>query len=104
MKCYNITLLLSLLLSSTIAIAEPKTDYQFCQERTLAVFRLYTKLEQGLPLSELPSMKLAKLYQTELKVVEEWWSKKLGDKMDLVLWHQEACMKTKPISGEKVVL
>ena len=104
MKRYNITLLLTLLLSST-TMAEPKTDtsrtdFQFCQERTFAVLHLYTKLEQGLPLSELPYMKLSKQYPTELKIVQEWWVVNMGDKMDLVIWHQDACMKVRQDSGK----
>lgn len=94
MKCYNITLLLTLLLS-TIVQADTKAEFKFCRERTIVVFNLYTKVERGLDVELLYSDNLAKLYPLEAEIVKHWWKENLGDKFDLVKWHQNTCMKTR---------
>lgn len=94
MKRYNITLLLTLLLS-TIVQADTKADFTFCRERTLVVFNLYTKVENGLDVELLYSDTLAKQYVLEAEIVKHWWQSGLGDKVDLIKWHQNACMKAR---------
>lgn len=102
MKCYNITLLLTLLLS-TIVQADTKADFQFCRERTLVIFNLYTKVETNKDTSVLLTDELAKEFPTETNVVKTWYDGKFGDKMDLVKWYQEACMKSKQEMKGKVM-
>lgn len=92
MKCYNITLLLTLLLSPVVHSA---SDFQFCRERTIVVFNLYTKVENGLDVELLHSDDLAKQYVLEAEIVKHWWKGGLGDKVDLVKWHQNACMEAR---------
>lgn len=92
MKCYNITLLLTLLLSPVVHSA---SDFQFCRERTLVVFNLYTKVEKGLDAEMLYSDDLAKQYPLEAEIVKHWWQGSLGDKVDLVKWHQSSCMRAR---------
>lgn len=92
MKCYNITLLLTLLLSPVVQAA---SDFTFCRDRTLVVFNLYTKVENGLDVELLHSDDLAKQYVLEAEIVKHWWQSGLGDKVDLVKWHQTSCMKAR---------
>lgn len=92
MKCYNITLLLTLLLSPAVQAA---SDFTFCRERTIVVFNLYTKVENGLDVELLYSDTLAKQYPLEAEIVKHWWKGNLGDKVDLIKWHQNACMKAR---------
>ena len=94
MKCYNITLLLTLLLPNVVQ-ADTKADFQFCRERTIVVFNLYTKVESGLDVESLHSDDLAKQYVLEAEIVKHWWKGSLGDKVDLVKWHQNACVKAR---------
>ena len=92
MKCYNITLLLTLLLSP---VAKATSDFTFCRERTLVVFNLYTKVERGLDVELLYSDALAKQYTLEAEIVKHWWQSGLGDKVDLVKWYQNSCMEAR---------
>ena len=94
MKCYNITLLLTLLLPNVVQ-ADTKADFQFCRERTIVVFNLYTKVERGLDVDLLYSDTLAKQYPLEAEIVRHWWKGNLGDKVDLIKWHQNACIKSR---------
>lgn len=92
MKRYNITLLLTLLLSPVV---QATSDFQFCRERTIVVFNLYTKVENGLDVELLYSDALAKQYPLESEIVKHWWKGSIGDKVDLVKWHQNACMEAR---------
>lgn len=94
MKRYNITLLLTLLLSPFVQ-ADTKADFQFCRERTIVIFNLYTKVENGLDVELLYTDALAKQYHLESEIVKHWWKGSIGDKVDLVKWHQNACMKAR---------
>lgn len=94
MKCYNITLWLTLLLSPFVQ-ADTKADFQFCRERTIVVFNLYTKVENGLDVELLYSDALAKQYHLEAEIVKHWWQGSLGDKIDLVKWYQSSCIKAR---------
>ena len=94
MKRYNITLLLTLLLSHVVQ-ADTKADFQFCRERTIVVFNLYSKVENGLDAELLYSDDLAKQYDLEAEIVKHWWQSGLGSKLDLVKWHQTSCMKAR---------
>ena len=99
MKCYIITLLAALLLPLQ---SNAQTDFEFCRERTIVVFDLYTKVESGVDVVILHQDKVGSKYPLEVEIVKKWWYEKLGDKMDLVLWHQKTCMKAK--QDEKVVM
>lgn len=94
MKRYNITLLLTLLLSPVVQ-ADTKADFQFCRERTIVVFNLYTKVENGLDAELLYADALAKLYPLEAEIVKHWWQGSLVDKVDLVKWYQNSCMEAR---------
>jgi len=94
MKCYNITLLLTLLLSPAVQ-ADTKADFQFCRERTIVVFNLYTKVENGLDAELLYTDALAKQYPLESEIVKHWWKGSIGDKIDLVKWYQNSCMEAR---------
>ena len=93
MKRYNITLL-TLLLSPFVQ-ADTKADFQFCRERTIVIFNLYTKVESGLDVELLYHDALAKQYALEAEIVKHWWKGSLGDKVDLVKWHQSSCMRAR---------
>jgi hypothetical protein len=103
MKCYNVTLLLTLLFPNVVQ-AETKADFQFCRERTLVIFNLYTKVENGLDVELLYSDALAKQYPLEAEIVKNWWQENLGDKVDLVKWHQSSCMKARKGIKDKVMV
>jgi hypothetical protein len=102
MKCYNITLLAALLAPVTTLAS----DFEFCRQRTLIVFDLYSKVEQGVEVGILHQDPVGSKYPLEVEIVKQWWTDNLGDKMDLVLWHQKTCMKTRQgiKDSEKVML
>ena len=94
MKRYNITLLLTLFLTNVVQ-ADTKVDFQFCRERTIVIFNLYTKVERGLDVELLYSDALAKQYALEAEIVKHWWRANLGDKVDLIKWYQNSCMEAR---------
>lgn len=81
MKCYTITLLATLLIPS-MGLA---SDFEFCRQRTVVVFDLYTKLENG---QDVPP------YSLEGEIAKNWWNEKLGSKMDLVQWYYTSCLSS----------
>ena len=67
MKCYNVTLLAALLTPlPTLA-----SDFEFCRQRTLVVFDLYSKVEQGVDVGILQQDTVGSKYPLEVEIVKQ---------------------------------